>query len=196
MRHKTSKAANNSQSTKILGKINGSFRFLYRKQNFLDSSLRRLLANALIQPHFDYASSAWFTMYGLYRLKQVRKVLTDEATETIAVGIVISHLDYAKVTLMGLPQHEINRLQRGHVLTARAVLGRKAHESSTRCLKQLHWLSIHISTENKVPTLSFKALKGTARQYLKDMLKISKSVRLLTSNNMYMKLDIPKVKRE
>ena len=28
------------------------------------------------------------------------------------------------------------------------------------------------------------------------MLKLSKSVRLLRSNNMYMKLDIPKVKRE
>ena len=29
-----------------------------------------------------------------------------------------------------------------------------------------------------------------------DMLKLSKNVRLLKSNNMYMKLDIPKVKRE
>ena len=28
-----------------------------------------------------------------------------------------------------------------------------------------------------------------------DMLKLSKNVRLLRSNNMYMKLDIPKVKR-
>ena len=34
-------------------------------------------------------------MYGLYRLKQVRKVLTDEAAETIAVGKVMSHLDYS-----------------------------------------------------------------------------------------------------
>ena len=41
-----------------------------------------------------------------------------------------------------------------------------------------------------------KALKGTAPQYLKDMLKLSKSVRLLRSNNMYMKLYIPRVKRE
>ena len=51
-----------SMATKTLGKINGRLRFLYRKQNFLDFSLRRLLANALIQPHFDYACSAWFPL--------------------------------------------------------------------------------------------------------------------------------------
>ena len=79
-------------------------------------------------------------MYGLYRLKQVRKVLTDEAAETIAVGIVMSHLDYSDAILIGVPQQEINRLQRVQVLAARAVLRRKAHASSTRCLKQLHWL--------------------------------------------------------
>ena len=135
-------------------------------------------------------------MYGLYRLKQVRTVLTDEAAETIAVGIVMSHLDYSNAILIGLPQHEINRLQRVQVLAARAILGRKAHESSTRCLKQLHWLPIHLRIEHKVLTLVFKALKGTAPQYLKDMLKLSKSVRQLRSNNMYMKLDIPRVKRE
>ena len=49
-----------SMATRILGKINGRLRFLYREQHFLDLSLRRLLANALIQSHFDYASSAWF----------------------------------------------------------------------------------------------------------------------------------------
>ena len=44
----------------MLGKINGKLKFLYRKQNYLDRSLRRLLLNALIQPHFDYACTAWY----------------------------------------------------------------------------------------------------------------------------------------
>ena len=38
-----------SMETKMLGKINGKLKFLYRKQNYLDRSLRRLLLNALIQ---------------------------------------------------------------------------------------------------------------------------------------------------
>ena len=40
-------------------KINNKLEFLYRKNVFLTPKLRRLLCNALIQPHFDYACSAW-----------------------------------------------------------------------------------------------------------------------------------------
>ena len=38
---------------KVLNKINSRLRFLYRKQNIFDKLLRRLLCNALIQPHFE-----------------------------------------------------------------------------------------------------------------------------------------------
>ena len=52
-----------SMVTRMLGKINDKVKFLYRKQKFLDSSLRRLLLNALSQPHFDYAcTSSWYLM--------------------------------------------------------------------------------------------------------------------------------------
>ena len=40
-----------SMATKVLGLVNGRLKFLYRKQRFLTFSLRRLLCNALIQPH-------------------------------------------------------------------------------------------------------------------------------------------------
>ena len=43
-----------------LAKINGRLKFLYRKEGFLIGNLKRLLCNALIQPHFDFASSAWY----------------------------------------------------------------------------------------------------------------------------------------
>ena len=49
-----------SMVTKVLGLINGRLKFLHRKQKFLTYSLRRLLCNALIQPHYDYACSAWY----------------------------------------------------------------------------------------------------------------------------------------
>ena len=51
-----------SMATKVLGKIYGKLKFLYRKQCFLDSSTRRMLLNALIQPHFEYACDPWFPM--------------------------------------------------------------------------------------------------------------------------------------
>ena len=46
---------------KTIEKINGRLIFLWRKNKFLTPALKRLLCNALIQPHFDYASSAWYS---------------------------------------------------------------------------------------------------------------------------------------
>ena len=42
-------------AVKVLNKVNSRLRFLYRKQSLLNTPLKRLLCNALIQPHFDYA---------------------------------------------------------------------------------------------------------------------------------------------
>ena len=44
---------------KVINKINGKLKFLYRKNKFLTPELR-LLCNALIQLHFDYVCPAWY----------------------------------------------------------------------------------------------------------------------------------------
>ena len=49
-----------AMATQALGKINGRLKFLYRNQTYLNYKLRRLLCNALIQPHFDFACLAWY----------------------------------------------------------------------------------------------------------------------------------------
>ena len=48
-------------ASRVMNKISSRLSFLYRKQSFLNSKLRRMLCNALIQPHFDYACSAWYS---------------------------------------------------------------------------------------------------------------------------------------
>ena len=47
-----------SMVNKIISKVNARLKFLHRKNKYLTPNLRRLLCNALIQPHFDYACSA------------------------------------------------------------------------------------------------------------------------------------------
>ena len=47
---------------KVLNTVHNRLKFLYRKQKFLSLSLRRLLCNTLIQPHFDYACAAWYPL--------------------------------------------------------------------------------------------------------------------------------------
>ena len=49
-----------SMALKVINKINLRLKFLHIKNKFLTPALRRLLCNVLIQPHFDYASSAWY----------------------------------------------------------------------------------------------------------------------------------------
>ena len=44
----------------IIDKINSCLNFLHRQNCFLTPPLSRLLCNALIQPLFDYACTAWF----------------------------------------------------------------------------------------------------------------------------------------
>ena len=48
---------------RVIEKINESLKFLWRKHGFLTPALRRLLCNALIQPHFDYASTPGTLIY-------------------------------------------------------------------------------------------------------------------------------------
>ena len=45
---------------RLIEKINPRLKFLYQKNRFLDVPLRRLLCNALIQSHFDYACTVWY----------------------------------------------------------------------------------------------------------------------------------------
>ena len=50
-----------AMALKVMNKINGMLKFLYRKNRYLKLYLKQLLRNALIQPHFNYACSAWYS---------------------------------------------------------------------------------------------------------------------------------------
>ena len=52
--------AGESMALKVINKINGKLRFRYWQNSFLTPGLRRMLSNALMQPHFDYACSTSF----------------------------------------------------------------------------------------------------------------------------------------
>ena len=49
-----------SMATKVLSLVNNRLKFLHWKQTLLTLSLCRLLCDSLIQPHYDYACSAWY----------------------------------------------------------------------------------------------------------------------------------------
>ena len=49
-----------TMALRVMNKINSRLKFMYRKNRYLTPHLKRLLCNALIQSHFDYACSAWY----------------------------------------------------------------------------------------------------------------------------------------
>jgi len=61
-----------SMALHVIKKINMRLMFLYRKNKFLTPQLRRMLCNALIQPHFDYACTAWYPNLNLNFLKKLQ----------------------------------------------------------------------------------------------------------------------------
>ena len=90
---------------------------------------------------------------------------------TLALGLVISHLDYCNAILADLPDTDISCLQRIQNICAKTVLGQNKYESSTRCLLKLHWLPIQKRIKHKVLTFVHKPLNDQAPEYIRSLLK-------------------------
>ena len=77
---------------KTIKKINTRFNYLFRKRHFFTRRLRRLLRNALIQPHFDYACTAWYPNRNKKLKIKIQNVFN-------FVSILIRWLIYHKMSL-------------------------------------------------------------------------------------------------
>ena len=51
-----------SMARRVLKKINTKLNFLWKQCIYLKYSSRRLLCNALVQPHFDYGCTSWYPL--------------------------------------------------------------------------------------------------------------------------------------
>ena len=70
----------------------------------------------------------------LQKLKKIRKCLTPDAAKTIALRLVIFHLDHANAPLSSLPTSEIHKLQRTQNMAAKIVTVADRHDNSTKAL--------------------------------------------------------------
>ena len=82
------------------------------------------------------------TMRNLMRLKHLHNMLTREGMVTLVMGLAMSYLDYSNALYAGLPECDINKMQRVQNIAAKVVLGRRKMDSATTCLKELHWLPV------------------------------------------------------
>ena len=85
------------------------------------------------------------------------------AYHSLVLGLVISHLDYANIIFLKLPDSTIAMLQWEQNITARLVLDKEQVESTTECLKILHWLPIRTRVKYIAIMLVHKSLQGQAQ---------------------------------
>ena len=112
-------------------------------------------------------------MWNLQHLKPLQPSLTVQACITLALGLVMCHLDdYANSAFISLPPSGINKMQRVQNATAKFVLNLKWMESSTEALKTLHWLPIKFWIQFKILLLVFKCLNGQAPSHLFELLEL------------------------
>ena len=81
-------------------------------------------------------------MLNLSWIRSIKNCLDIDSLKTTVQALCILHLDYNNALLFGLPTKDINHFQRVQNSCTKLVLGKNRYDSSTACLKQLHWLPV------------------------------------------------------
>ena len=108
---------------------------------------------------------------GLYNIKQLRKFISTEATKILVHPFVTSHLDYCNSLLSGVPQYQLNCLQKILNATARLVCLVPKFDHITPYLIDLRWLPVEFRINFKVLLFVFKALNGKAPRYISELIR-------------------------
>ena len=69
-----------------------------------------------------------------FKIHNICQYLNRSASETLLLGLCVSHLDYSNLMLSGLPEVTVDRLQRVQNICAKLVLRRKKSNSMRLCV--------------------------------------------------------------
>ena len=131
----------------------------------------------------------------LYNISKIRKYLDDSSAHILIHALVHSHLDYCNSLLTGLPNRLVHKLQLVQNSAARVLCQVSKREHIRPVLKRLHWLPIMFRIRFKVCVITFKALHESGPAYIRDMLKIKRSLYSLRSSAA-LTLEVPKTRHE
>ncbi|MBN3300411.1 MAF1 polymerase, partial [Amia calva] len=121
--------------------------------------------NLSFESHIHNVSRSSFLQ--LRNIARLRQFLSLQDTEKLIHTFVTSRLDYCNAILSGSTNsYFCTSVQNA---AARILTKTKKHEHITPVLASLHWLPVRYRIDFKVLLLTFKALKGLAPPYLKDL---------------------------
>ena len=134
------------------------------------------------------------SVLNIFRIKHIRRYPTQDACEVLVLGLVMSHFDSL---YYGLPDCDLNRLQRVQSITCKLELKRSKYDSCTECFTPLHWLPIRSQVQHKILTMVHNCLNRRAPEYLGNLLTYRSEIRPsrgLRSELNYNPLQVPKTK--
>ena len=98
-------------------------------------------------------------------------------------AFITSRIDYCNSLLYGLPNCQLNKLQRVSNASARLVCNAPGFCHISPLLRGLHWLAVKAWIEFKILLITFKAIHGLAPKYLCDLLTFKSSLYNLRSSD-------------
>ena len=129
--------------------------------------------------------------FSLKNISKIRKFLDRDNTERLVHAFISSKIDYCNSILIGLPNEEIDKIQRVQNAAARLISGTKKYASITPILIKLHWLPVIARIEYKILLTVFKSLNNLATEYISELLNQYNPPRALRSANKNL-LIVPK----
>ena len=124
------------------------------------------------------------TSFSLNRIGSLRNYFDKLSMERLVHACISTRLDYCNALLYGLPDREINRLQRIQNAAARLISCSKKHDHIVPVLKSLHWLPVKARIEYKILLLTFKILCGCCPSYLANLISFHDSSYNLRSKSL------------
>ena len=108
--------------------------------------------------------------FALHKIGSIRPFLTKATAHRLVQALVMSRLDFCNSLLFGLPDLQINKLQRIQNSAARLIVKCRKRESVSPILRELHMLKISERIDFKILLLTFKCLRNSAPVYLQELI--------------------------
>ena len=124
--------------------------------------------------------AAWLQ---LRNIRSVRSSLTKKATLRLVCSLVMPRLDYGNITLYGISEGLLDKLQKTQNAASRLVVNCLRSDHITPHLRDLHWLPVRSRIKYKILVTTYRALHNEAPANIYEMLTPYTPPRTLRSTN-------------